>query len=323
MSEIHFGAGDLIKYPYLRDSREYLAGFSVEAVGNNNELKPIFDRAYERVTTPLYNMKYIADNNVTVEVLSFFISLVMLRLANVSFFCKKFALAEAIRSEKHMEADLIKTPAMIYGILREFFGVEMEKDGSNYKIKVSDYLKHSIHFKDLPWKLVNRNVSGGYVYLTRHECVRLLRHELQHQIYERIMNSPRVKNEPMFQPYIARLVEKAEEFNVQPPNLSTDVPPCVLDALAVMENGENLSHSGRFLLASFYMTRGADIDDVVQYFKKVPDYNERVTRYQLQKIKDGEYKCPGCDKLNTQGLCRRTNDCGKITNPLAFRKWNN
>ena len=321
MSEIiKFGSRDLIKYPYLRDSREYLTGFTVEGLGNNKELKPIFDRAFDRIMASIHGMKYIEDNNVTIEILSFFVALVMLRLTNVSFFCKKFALNEAIKSEKHMEKDFIKTPAMINSIIKEFFGVEMINVGDNYKIKVADYLKHSIHFKDLPWKLVNREVNKGYVFLTRHESVRMLRHELQYQIYERIMKSPRVKNEPMFQTYVAKLIEKAEAFNVSPPNLLTDVPPCVKSALAVMENGENLPHSGRFLIATFYMTRGADVEDVLQYFKKVPDFNDRVTRYQLSKIKQGEYKCPGCDKLNTQSLCYRTDDCGSIKNPLSFRK---
>jgi DNA primase large subunit len=270
----------------------------------------------------IHGMKYEENSNVTIEILSFFIALVMLRLTNVSYFCKKFALYEAKKSERHMENDLIKTPAIINTILKEFFGIEMINDGNNYKIKIADYLKHSINFNDLPWKLVNRRVNKGYVFLTRHECVRLLRHELQHQIYERIMKSPKVKNEPMFQTYIAKLIEKAEQFNILPPNILTDVPPCVKHALNVMENGENLSHSGRFLIATFYMSRGADIDDVLQYFKKVPDFNDKVTRYQLNKIKQGEYKCPGCDKLNTQNLCYKTDECGYIKNPLSFRKQN-
>lgn len=324
MSELEptgkFGAGDLIKYPYLKDAKEYLLGFTVKSIGNNKELQPVFDRAFKRIESSIYGIKYIEDENVTIEVLSFVLALVILRLANVSYFCKKFALSEAIKSEKHMEIDLLRTPKMINGILREFFGIEMKKDGSNYKILVADYLKHSVNFKDLPWKLVNRKVDKGWVYLTRHECVRLLRNELQHKIYENIMNSPRTPIYPMFQPYVAKMVKKAEEFNVSPPNLLTDVPPCVKDALAVMENGENLAHSGRFLIASFYMTRGSEVEDVVQYFKKAPDFSDRVTRYQLTKVKSGEYKCPGCDKLNTQSLCRRTDDCGTIINPLSFRK---
>jgi DNA primase large subunit len=319
---IKIGAKDLIKYPFLTDSKEYLVGFSVESIGNDSELYPVFERAYKRIMAGIESSKYTESDNPIEEILSFFVALVILRLTNVSFFSKKFALSEAMRSEKYMEADLLKNPEMIYKILYDFFGVKMEKDGENYKIKIADYLVHAVNFKDLPWKLVNRRVDKGYVFLTRHECIRLLRNELQFRIQERIMKAPRVKNEPNFQDYVGRLIKKAEEFNVQPPDLIKDVPPCVLDAIATMENGENLSHSGRFMLASFYMTRGAEVDDIVQYFRKVPDFNERITKYQLQKIKDGEYKCPGCDKLNTQGLCRKTVDCGNIKNPLSFRKWN-
>ena len=68
------------------------------------------------------------------------------------------------------------------------------------------------------------------------------------------------------------------------------------------------------------MSHNRLVEDVLQYFKKAPDFNARVTTYQLSKIKQGEYKCPGCDKLNTQSLCYRTDDCGYIKNPLSFRK---
>lgn len=318
---IKFGSKDLIKYPFLKDSKEYLSGFSVESIGNDKQLKPVFDRAFDRIMSSIYGNSYTESTSVHEEILSFFVALVMLRITNVTFFSKKFAMSEAMKSQKHMEKDLALNPRMIYGILFEFFGVDMEHDGDNYKIKVADYLKHSVNFKDLPWKLVNRDVRKGYVYLDRHDAVRLFRNELQYQIQQRIMNSPRVGNMPMFESYVGELLKKAEQFNVQPPDLIKDIPPCVKDALNTMENGENLAHSGRFLIASFYMTRGASVDDVIGYFKKAPDFNERVTRYQLEKIRDGEYKCPGCDKLNTQGLCRKTVDCGNITNPLAFRKW--
>jgi len=311
---------DLIKYPYLKDSKEYISGFTVAKIGNDAELKPVFDKAFERILSSIHGIKYTEDQNVNIEILSFFVSLVILRITNVTYFCKRFALSEAIKSEKHMEIDLIESPSIITRIIKEFFGVEMLPDGKNYKIKVADYLKHSIHFNDLPWKLINRRVGNGYVYLTIHESIRLLRHELQHKIYEKIMNSPKVSIEPMFQPYVTKLIEKAEEFNVLPPNLDSDLPPCVKDALDVLERGENLPHAGRFLIASFYMTRGASVADVTQFFKKAPDYNERVTTYQLSNTKNRGYKCPGCDKLSAQNLCRRTSDCGTIINPLSFRK---
>lgn len=319
---IKFGAKDLIKYPYLRDAKEYLEGFTFESISTDKQLKPVFDRAFDRIIHSIYGGKYKESSSVHEEILSFFVALIMLRITNVSYFSKKFALFESMRSEQHMEKDFLTNPEMIHGILYEFFDVEIKQSGGNYKIKVADYLKHAVNFKDLPWKLVNRRVEKGYVILTRHESVRLLRNELQYQIYERIMKSPRVGNTEMFQTYVGELIKKAEEFNVEPPDMEKDVPPCVKDALATMENGENLSHAGRFLIATFYMTRGAEVDDVVQFFRKAPDFNPRTTKYQLQKIKDGEYKCSGCEKLNTLGLCRKTVDCGNIKNPLAFRKWN-
>ena len=55
-----------------------------------------------------------------------------------------------------------------------------------FKVKISDYLERSSHFHEQQWKLVNRLVHRGYVYLDADETVRLIRNELSNLIYMRI-----------------------------------------------------------------------------------------------------------------------------------------
>ena len=53
-------------------------------------------------------------------------------------------------------------------------------------MKVTDYLVRSSHFHEEGWKIVNKAVHGGYVYLDADEIVRLVRNELGNLIYEKI-----------------------------------------------------------------------------------------------------------------------------------------
>src|SRR2546428_154570 len=115
------------------------------------------------------------------------------------------------------------------------------------------------------------------------------------------------------------------EFTLEIVTFSGEYPPCVKHGIEVLERGENLSHSGRFLLATYLLARGQTVDQIVPLFKNAPDYNERITRYQLEHIsgslgKGTKYQCPSCDKLKSENLCFAIPDCDGIINPIQFGK---
>jgi len=95
---------------------------------------------------------------------------------------------------------------------------------------------------------------------------------------------------------VKKLAEMAKKFTVTM-TISTEYPPCIEHAIKALNDGENLSHSGRFMLATFLLGRGQAVDDVAPLFKNAPDYNEKVTRYHLNQ-NSGEtgsntkYSCP-------------------------------
>ena len=108
--------------------------------------------------------------------------------------------------------------------------------------------------------------------------------------------------------------------------MSKEYPPCVKHAISVMNRGDNLSHSGRLLLATYMFAREMGIEDIVEFYKNAPDFNVKVTTYQLEQL-SGEkgsgtkYRCPSCSNLDTKGLCYRTEECGKIVNPIQFKSF--
>jgi len=115
-----------------------------------------------------------------------------------------------------------------------------------------------------------------------------------------------------------------KKFNV-PTVVSTEYPPCVKHAIEVLENGENLSHSGRFLLGTYLLGVGQTVEQIAPLFKNAPDYNEKITMYQLNHLKGSsgsgtEYKCPSCERVKSKDLCYVTSDCDGIINPIQFKK---
>jgi DNA primase large subunit len=162
------------------------------------------------------------------------------------------------------------------------------------------------------------------VFLSPHETVRLIRRELGGYIRSRI----RAANTPSlykgFEDKVNRLVDLAKKFTVSI-TVSTEYPPCIKHAIDVLESGENLSHSGRFMLATFLLGRGQSIDEISPLFKNAPDYNEKVTRYQINQIagetgSNIKYSCPSCEKLKSNDLCFIIPECGNIINPMQFGK---
>ena len=79
------------------------------------------------------------------------------------------------------------------------------------------------------------------------------------------------------------------------------------------------------MLATFLLGRGQAIDEIALLFKNAPDYNEKVTRYQIKQLagesgNKTKYVCPSCEKIKSNDLCYIIPDCNNIINPMQFGK---
>ena len=186
---------------------------------------------------------------------------------------------------------------------------------------VSNYLKHSVNFHEREWKLINRKIDHGNVFLTSHETARLVRKEIDLYISSKIHSANTPEMIEGFQEYVKKLRVLAKKFEVKIVE-SSEYPPCIKHAIEVLEKGENLSHSGRFMLATFLLAKGQQVEQIAPLFKNAPDYNEKVTLYQLNhlsgKNSTTQYACPSCEKLKSQNLCFAIPECDGIINPIQF-----
>jgi DNA primase large subunit len=104
----------------------------------------------------------------------------------------------------------------------------------------------------------------------------------------------------------------------------TAFPPCIEALYQAFSSGRHLSHVGRFALTSFLINIGMPSDKVIELFKGISDFNERLTRYQVEHIA-GErgsrtrYMTPKCDTLKTHGVCANPDRlCQQVRHPMAY-----
>jgi len=331
---LSLGPDEIAKYPFLAEAGQYLKdkGFSLDQFGTDPDLKPIVDKAYSRIETAIQKPNYSSlpiNQKLDLEVFSFLIAIVLLKLSGMNTLIKRFSLAEARRAEKFLEKDLGNLAnrteeEFASRIIKDLFSLTIKKEKKFLVIPISDYIKHSVQFHEREWKLINRRVEKGMVFLSSHETVRLIRKELVIYINSRIISAKTPSMVTGFQSHVEKLTSFAKKFNV-PTVVSTEYPPCVKHAIEVLEKGENLSHSGRFLLGTYLLGVGQTVEQIAPLFKNAPDYNEKITMYQLNHLKGSsgsgtKYKSPSCERVKSKDLCFATSDCDGIINPIQFKK---
>lgn len=333
---INLGQDEMARYPFLADSGQYLRdkGFTLKQFATDPDLRVIVDSATERIRTAADGRVFGSepadrrtDAVLPMEVFSFLLAVVLLKLSGMRTLVNRFALAESRRAERFLEKDLADMTdrgreELATRLIEDLFSVRVSRRGDDFLISVSDYTTHAVEFYEREWKLVNRRVEGGFVFLTPHETVRLIRSKLGNYIRSKILSTATPEMSQGFEGPVAELVELAKRFAPQR-TVSGEFPPCIKHGIAVLERGENLPHSGRFMLATFLLNREQTVEQIAPLFKNAPDYNERITMYQLNHL-SGEggnrtkYSCPSCEKLRRQNLCFKIPECGSIVNPLQF-----
>lgn len=335
---LRLGQDEIAKYPFLADAGDYLKdkGFSIYDFGKDPVLKITVEKAVHRITTAtdgkIYKSDLIdgqasKDHILELEVFSFLLAIILIKISHMPTLVRRFALAEARRAESYLKKDLGRASNpqeidLLKKIIFELSGIEVIKQDDYFTISIPDYLKQSAAFNEKEWKLVNRHVEDGKVFLNSEKIVRLLRKEISVYISSKINKSPTPEMIPGLETEVDNLISLGKRYT--PVFVSTgEYPPCIKHAIQVLEKGENLPHAGRFMLATFLLSKGQSVQQIAPLFKNAPDYNERITLYQLNNLagtsaSGTQYFCPSCQKLQSQNLCFATPDCDNIINPTQF-----
>jgi len=330
----------LAKYPFLPEAREYLAmhGLTIESFAD-----PAYSKIVERAKTRIMDAINFGDNvgpwnlseDELVELASFPLSIIMITSIRDRRLARRFALAESSLVVKLLEAEDEETVLMIAEkVFKMDVKIEKKILGGvqyDYSLGLKDYLSGSLAFNKPEWKLLNRVVERGRVFVTSRELIRLMKDRIMDHILELIEKAwgrpPKLPKplEEAVEQVKRNIPEKMAELDLESIRGGPETwPPCMKAIREKLLAGENVSHFANFALASFLVNIGLKPEEILKLYANRPDFNARVARYQVEHIAGlkgsrTKYMTPSCGTMKTNGLCVKNGElCGRIKNPLTY-----
>jgi DNA primase large subunit len=332
---------DLAKYPFLQDAAEEVESLELGIDGlENPDLERVLDRAESRIGEALKNnppkVSYHPHEE-GIEIPSYPVAVMLVAVVGNDYLKRRYALAEAIRAHDLLEGEkkkkVIEIAKAFKWNIRMLGGKAGVRVGTRtyvFALRFTNFLRNARSFHETKWKLVNKPMWDGEVLLTKSDVTRLLREEVLRHIEKKLNTDIRLKSEKILEriKHIrkrhASYVKKKRFAEFPKEVVNEAFPSCIRILYAAAKSGRHLSHHGRFTLTSFLTSIGMEPSEVVNLFRSSADFNERMTRYQVEHIA-GErgsrtkYKPPTCETLRTHGLCPGIGDeCGSLRSPLTY-----
>ncbi|MEM0056892.1 MAG: hypothetical protein QXH96_00190 [Candidatus Geothermarchaeota archaeon] len=316
------------KYPFDVKARELLKHIALD-VGKYQEedLKFLLEEAIERIIKHFKNEFVTNWTNDYREVVIFYLSMLIIRGTQNDYLYKVFSEKEAKRAFQLLRNDKISALLTI----AENLGLRTRlMDDGNIYLNVLDFIDLTRTIYSPSWRLYNFALKSGYVSLNATQLARLCTQKIKKLIYEMIRN---IESVPDFineyslkllrHEYINKLVTRSTNASLRIDNIRSGekFPPCIEEMLNNI--GNNLPHSARFTLVTFLHKIGYSVSDIIEIFRRSPDFNEKIAQYQVEHIvglrgSRIEYNVPTCKKILSYGFCRPDEFCRNIKHPLQY-----
>ncbi|MBN2156302.1 MAG: hypothetical protein JW776_09675 [Candidatus Lokiarchaeota archaeon] len=196
----------------------------------------------------------------------------------------------------------------------------------HFWVEIHQYVPIAALLRDSNYQLINRMVQNGKVFLIKDHMARLLQEVARREIIpdhqgisgelltllKKINPISAIINE------IAIIIEEKkysqspyEKTNVYENMVYVLYPPCIKFILNKATNGVNLTHSERLHIAFFYANTNHTVEETVDVFRTLPDFDEKIARYNIEFSrgiggKGKKYSVYSCAKLKSIKLCKAT-----------------
>jgi len=87
-------------------------------------------------------------------------------------------------------------------------------------------------------------------------------------------------------------------------DIANDFPPCVKEILSKIQEGQNIIHIERLFLVFFLHALNYPNDKIVDLFANLPDFDRKMTEYQVEFAKKKGYVPHSCATLKSFNLCK-------------------
>ncbi|MBO3762691.1 MAG: DNA primase large subunit PriL [Thermoproteota archaeon] len=327
----------LAKYPFLEEAKSFLESYSTvsfENLSSDEDYTRAVKRGVERIKEAILFKKISFKNENLIdfkaEILSFPIAVAFIAALNDDFLRNIYATAEGKRIHELLKRDSYSDLELLLRDQKINFYPSEDSPSSLYKIAFSEYLKVSPQKWGKIWKLVNRQIKLGFVYVTREELSRLVSEHIKNRILERSrhpidaesfsgpLKKGYIELKNVWDSYKSRFAKFEKETS------EVSFPPCMVRLLSRQENGENLSHVERRSLVTYLIAKGQSIEEIINLLKSSPDFKESIARYQVEHLaglkgSKKKYSPPSCETMKSYGLCFSDEWCKGIKHPLQYK----
>jgi DNA primase large subunit len=288
------------RYPFSKSARRYAESLSVKLDYETVEKgrKRVADAVLNKRIPTLAGGSFDIDD----EIAAYAVARMIVSQIGGRQAVESYAVAEAKRASSHMKSD---SDENVQNLAKDF-GL-----GPGLETPVLKYLAYAP--REAHYRLVNTRLNRGKILLSKNEFIRVLEEAVRLQISGSL--PLKMSSVP---PAIRKAADGIRELMPKPEvNIALgEKPPCIVKLLENLAKGENLPHSARLALTVYLLKAGMPENDIVKLFATSPDYDERVTRYQVDYIRRKGYSMPACRLMDSNGLC--VYRCG-VRSPLAYR----
>ncbi|MBN2126882.1 MAG: hypothetical protein JW703_00650 [Candidatus Diapherotrites archaeon] len=312
------------KFPFLIKAKQIVekTGLSIDSVPED-----VLNRATLMVKAAVAGKEYFPEIRASVElmkneILAFPVAKIIVSKMNSSNALDSFSELFSKNTFNFLSNE--KTEKIIdFALeLKIVFDPLLEKENFA-SMKVLDYLEND--FSSTQMKLVNKRIENGRIFLSKNDFLRVIcqkvflivRNSLPVQLDsapKKILLKSKEINSELEKIYSNK--NYSTSFGVIKPDFFS---PCMKELYTKLLNGENVSHLGRFAVASFLVQLGMQEKQLIDLFRKTPNFNEKTTSYQIKRLvqKKDDFSSPSCAKLREYGLC--LSNCG-VKHPVQFYK---
>ena len=327
---------DLARYPFLQEAQAKIAGSQLNQLevflssdSSTRIIKIAADRLEAAIT--IRSQQALKDNFLDSDELPAQESLYAYGMARIIASCindrsviERLISYEARRSSFFLMSGELDETADAEADKREAVSARLGIPLHEGKVRVTDYVEMVAGLRESGWRLVNREVTDGFVRVLAAEIEDLLRERIR--VVIRARGLPRVPPEvcALLSPSIERLtaIHQSQMLRSLGPVDESRYPPCMNALMRALASGANLTHMGRFALTAFLHTIGLSTTQIVEVYQRSPDFDIEKTLYQVEHIsgRSGtEYTPPSCATMLTNGICvEQDRICERIGSPLGY-----
>ncbi len=324
----------LARYPFLSEARQHVLaqGIGLDDLVAGAALARARERGERRVMEAIEGglvqpTTLMGEADALVELFSYPIARMLVSCAGDGYLVSRYALAEAVHASTLLAREELDD---VMGVARDL-GIDADSGPDGPSVHFSDFLAYSAQMRSPEWKLSNQDVRRGRALVSKDRLVRLCQQALQKRIEGELPLPVTDAIIGSFGAPLARVKEALEKKRqeIKPKEMGRvsflRMPPCIRSYIRMVEQGKNMPHSARFALVAFLHAVGMNNEVIMAIFAASPDFNEHMTRYQVDHItgvtSGVDYLPPECSTMKSYGICVGADSlCGRpwMQHPLTY-----